>query len=138
MSISPPSPYPNVESDPPHVCWGIWKERKNRVFKNEEISEEIVKGLIFKLIVENMQNCQWRKLLVPPTMTKQRISRYWNLDEGFMEVGNSKQLARIRTRWSPPKESWVKLNFDGAVRREGLTGGGMVREHNGRMLMLVI
>ena len=89
---------------PPNVCWGIWKERNNRAFRNEERSEEIVTGIIFKLIVENMRNCKWRKLAVPPNMTKKRISGNWNLEEGFMEVENSKQLVPKRMRWRPSKE----------------------------------
>jgi len=33
------------------------------------------------------------------------------------------------------KENWVKLNFDGVVRKDGLVGGGMVRDNDGRMLL---
>ena len=55
-----------------------------------------------------------------------------------MEVDNLKQLARARTRWAPPKDSWVKLNFDGATRRDGSARGGMVRGSNGRMLLAYV
>ena len=61
----PPPPYPNVEGNPPHVCWGIWKERNNRDFRNEERSEEIVIDIICKLLVENMKSRKWRKPYPP-------------------------------------------------------------------------
>jgi len=34
-----------------------------------------------------------------------------------------------------PKENWGKLNFDGVARNEGSTGGGMVRDSEGIMLL---
>ena len=34
-----------------------------------------------------------------------------------------------------PPANWVKLNFDGATRKEGLAGGGMVRDNKGRMFL---
>lgn len=37
-------------------------------------------------------------------------------------------------KWCHPKENWVKLNFDGAMRGDGSMGGGMVRDRKGRML----
>lgn len=111
---------------------------RREIIRSSKKSEEIVIGLNFKLIVENMQNCRWQKPSVPPSMIEQRIARCRNLEEGFMEVDNSKQLARIRMRWSPPKESWVKLNFDGTARREGSAVGGMVRDSSGRMLLAYV
>ena len=50
---------------PPHVYWGIWKERNNRAFRNEERSEEVVVDKICKFIVENMKCNKWRKLVFP-------------------------------------------------------------------------
>ena len=31
--------------------------------------------------------------------------------------------------------NWVNLNFDGATKKEGSVGGGMVRDSNRRMLL---
>ena len=50
---------------PPHVYWGIWKE----------INEEIVMGSISKLLLENMQNSKWRKLLSLPMVSDQRVAK---------------------------------------------------------------
>ena len=52
---------------PHHVCWGIWKERNNRMFRNEERSEEVFVDKICKLLVKNMKCCRWRKLAITPS-----------------------------------------------------------------------
>lgn len=75
---------------PPNVYWGIWKERKNRVFRNEERNEKVMTGLIVMLLVENMQNSKWRKPSSLPMLSEQRVARNWKLEEGFAEVDNSK------------------------------------------------
>jgi len=81
MPIPPPPPYQNVDSDPPSSLQGHLEGEKQQAFRNEERSEEIVTNIIFKLILENMKNCKWRKLVVPPNMTEQRIVTNWNLEE---------------------------------------------------------
>jgi len=53
-----------------------------------------MKIIIFKLSLENIKISKWKKLIFQPTTTKKRISRNWNIEEGFMEIDNSKDLAR--------------------------------------------
>ncbi len=52
-----------------------------------------------------------------------------------MEVDNSDLLARKRTRWELSPMNWVKLNVDGAARKEGSMRGQMVKDSKGRMLL---
>ena len=99
----PPPLYPTVECFSPHVCRGNWKERKNRVFRNEQRNEKVEAGLIVKLLVENMQNRKWRKLSSLATLSEQRIARNWKLMEGFAKVDNSKHLVKARTKWCHPE-----------------------------------
>lgn len=48
---------------------------------------------------------------------------------------NSNLMARKRTRWKPLSPNRVKLNFDGAARKEGLVSGGRVKDSKGSMLV---
>ena len=52
-----------------------------------------------------------------------------------MENDNFNLLARKRTRWIALPVNWVKLNIDGAARKEGSTRGGIVRDSKGKMLL---
>lgn len=91
--------------------------------------------MIYKLLVENMKSCRWRKPTIPPNQLEIRIAKCWSLEEGIMEIDNSNLLVRKRTQWKPPRENWVKLNFDDVARKEGSTDGGIVRENEGTMLL---
>ena len=57
----------------------------------------------------------------PRNRMEQRIAKNWKIEEGFMEIDNSKKLSRRRTRWQPPRENYIKLNFDGPMRMEGIS-----------------
>ena len=37
----------------PHFCWGIWKERNNRTFRNKEEPASIVGKKTYKMMKEN-------------------------------------------------------------------------------------
>ena len=52
-----------------------------------------------------------------------------------MEIDNSNLMARKRTQWKPPPANWVKLNFDGAAKKEGSAGGGIIRDSKVRMML---
>ena len=39
----------------PHFCWGIWKERNNRIFRDREESALILGRKVSKNIKENLQ-----------------------------------------------------------------------------------
>ncbi|PKA46284.1 Putative ribonuclease H protein [Apostasia shenzhenica] len=36
--------------------------------------------------------------------------------------------------WKPPPQSWLKINFDGAVRKEGAAIGALIRNSEGQLL----
>ncbi len=63
------------------------------------------------------------------------MAKSLNMVEGIMEIDNSNLLARKRTRWEPLPTNWVKLNFNGVVRMEGSSVGGIVRDSKGTMLL---
>ena len=37
----------------PHFCWGIWKERNNRTFRNKEEPTSIIGKKTYKMMKEN-------------------------------------------------------------------------------------
>lgn len=39
----------------PHFCWGIWKERNNRIFREKKDPTAVVERKIHKLLKENYQ-----------------------------------------------------------------------------------
>ncbi len=52
-----------------------------------------------------------------------------------MDIDNINIMTRKGTRWKPLPANWVKLNFNGAVRKEESVGGGIVRDCKGRILL---
>lgn len=102
----------------PHFCWGIWKERNNRVFRDREEPAAILGRKIVRNIKEN--------LLM--------------LKEGEDEKGKRKPRKekdrnprRQDARWLFPPEEWSKANFDGASKgNPGPSGcGGVIRNSSG-------
>ncbi|XP_057860499.1 uncharacterized protein LOC131069162 [Cryptomeria japonica] len=39
------------------------------------------------------------------------------------------------TKWEAPSPSWHKLNFDGAVHNNWQAGGGVIRDHQGKIII---
>ena len=45
---------------PPYVCWHIWKERNNRIFREESGMVEVVFGVMNKLLKENLRVAKYK------------------------------------------------------------------------------
>ncbi|XP_059068382.1 uncharacterized protein LOC131858914 [Cryptomeria japonica] len=61
--------------------------------------------------------------------------RTWNLLDNFLRYDNSKKIERLNTKWSTPTPPWLKLNFDGAARNGFATGGGIIRDIMGNLVL---
>lgn len=102
---------------PPHVCWGVWKERNNWVFREEERGEEVVGEILGKLVMDNVMVAKFRVPQEPPSRKEKDIVGRWNILLDFHKFDNLKRVARKNTRWIPPTGSTVKLNFNAVARR---------------------
>lgn len=43
----------------------------------------------------------------------------------------------IWCKWDTPDPGWIKLNFDGSARDGCMTGGGMIRDDEGRFILIL-
>ncbi|XP_059068709.1 uncharacterized protein LOC131859164 [Cryptomeria japonica] len=118
---------------PPHLCWSIWKERNNRIFRDKEATLENVFTCFLKLILENLSMAIVKKPPNPPSNWNWEIARWWNLPRSFAHIDNSKRLRRQNTFWSPPNPGSFRLNFDGVAKHGLAAGGGVIRNHSGAL-----
>jgi ribonuclease HI len=102
----------------PHFFWGIWKERNNRIFRDDEVPSKILPDKITKCLVENFS-----------------VIKGGNPFDGGNK-GNKdkdKRSKRQEAKWIRPPEGWHKANFDGVAK--GILGqagcGGIIRNRFG-------
>ncbi|PKA53799.1 Putative ribonuclease H protein [Apostasia shenzhenica] len=63
----------------------------------------------------------------------QHTSNYFQSSENWVStsrIGCNHPLSS----WKPPPQSWLKINFDGAVKKEGATIGALIRNSEGQLL----
>lgn len=53
----------------PHVCWGVWKERNNKMFRDKETKVDIIFHKFLNALMENYTNI---KGPIPSLSTKGR------------------------------------------------------------------
>lgn len=119
---------------PPHVFWGIWKERNNRVF-HEQMGEDIVGEILGKIITENVIVAKVRLPQEPPSRKEEDIAERWNILLNFHNFDNSKMLTRRNTCWNTPTSPSIKLNFDGVAHKGLAIVGGLLRDKKGDVLV---
>jgi ribonuclease HI len=109
----------------PHLWWGIWKERNNRIFRNKEIPGWVLGQNIIRAFKENFRSQRTTDLAFPidtPLLT----------DNPKLLIDNP----RLTTKWNLPPFGWIKGNFDGAAKgNPGNAGcGGVLRDHMGNVI----
>lgn len=100
---------------PPHICWCLWKERNDRIFREIENNVEGLLTILNKLLLDNISTCKWKTPSNPLTVWDRSIANIWNFPREFQRFDNFKKIIRKHTRWRTPKPPWVKLNFDGLL-----------------------
>ena len=78
----------------PHVCWGVWKEQNNCIFKDKESNAKVVFHKCLNALLENYTHT---KGPIPPLNTMVKEKR-----EGCSQ--------------SFPPTGWLKENFDGVAK----------------------
>ncbi|XP_059070905.1 uncharacterized protein LOC131861213 [Cryptomeria japonica] len=122
----------------PHICWNIWKERNNKIFRDTDNSVDTVVGITENILRENTLVCKWKKPQSAPLEMDCNWVRTWNIPNDFLRYENSKRMERLNTRWSTPSSSWLKLNFDGATRSGVAAAGGIIRDSLGNLILAYV
>jgi len=112
---------------PPHLGWSVWKERNNRIFREKARSANEVFHSFNRLVSENTSSNTLHVAEKPPTLVEVLIVKNWRLIADMTKIDNSKKMARQDTLWRPPPKDWIKLNFDGAEKKNTrlASGGGI-------------
>lgn len=121
---------------PSMIVWHIWKERNERIFREEYQSrEETYKSIKFSIeevVSGNIRN----KTIRVYNASDKKMEERWAFKELYEVRIADKAKNRKKVRWISPKKDWTKLNFDGASRgNPGKAGyGAVIRDENGSFL----
>ncbi|XP_028761232.1 uncharacterized protein LOC114719845 [Neltuma alba] len=93
------------------LCWLIWKNRCRKAFgESQEHPKELVNKCLFLLMEEEENGRTIHKVF--------------------------QNQARDQCRWTPPPTSYIRLDVDGSVSRNGMGAcGGIIRDDQGAWLM---
>ncbi|KAL2480210.1 RNase H domain-containing protein [Abeliophyllum distichum] len=89
------------------ILWFLWDGRNNSKYKDEKLTAtRIIKRINY--MMESL------------------------LKAGVLIQATRKLSVPVAVTWRKPKEGWIKLNTDGALKECGLAaGGGVIRNHFG-------
>ena len=73
---------------PPYVCWHIWKERNNRIFREESKIVEVVFGIMNKLLKENLRVAKCKMPKEEPRRLEGLMAENWGCHEDFFLFDN--------------------------------------------------
>lgn len=123
---------------PPYVIWHIWKERNNRIFKEQANTNVGVAQQLIRLVKECNGICCWKPH--PPPLNPlggldMKWASTWNVESIMAQFDNSKVLARNKTTWLPPHPSWFKLKLDNSAMMGSTTIGGILRNSTKNMVV---
>jgi ribonuclease HI len=122
------------------IIWAIWKERNQRIFRNQSWLEGKIKETIISMTKETVQsrNCQIGR--APLTDQDSRILEAFHLKDRCNpnQVRRPPQLQVGERNWKPPPVDSLKLNFDKASKgNPGRTRmGGVIRDSKGNIIRL--
>lgn len=124
-----------MEVSPSCLVWEIWKERNCILFEGKARRQELVLNSIESTIVDTV-NCKIAFSLEQPKVFSswdESIRKNWQGIKIPPSFGQKKNNSRKDATWTPPKPSWLKLNFDGASRGNPSPSGigYVIRDHSG-------
>eukprot|EP00253_Pinus_taeda_P012127 PITA_12127 len=121
---------------PGTVMWNIWKERNQRVFKDQALNLEQVWTIIKQNLQETLSIKGWSQEDLPSNNKEQAIWNNWQLQITTPTSAQGTSVTKRKntlTNWTPPPKNTYLLNFDGASKgNPGITGyGGVIRNSQG-------
>lgn len=126
----------------PHIAWGIWKERNNRVFRDQKSSTLVVATRIRNSTKKNfLHSCPSRKNDHPlPTLQEEWDTiKQWKIDWNIAIPVHKTKQCRQNGLWHPLTMGWIKINVDGAAKGNSRLAecGGVARNHMGLLVSVV-
>ena len=67
-----------------------------------------------------------------------KIAERWGIRQNFKHFDNSKIIKRQQTKQKPATSTWLKLNFDGAVREGIKAMSGVLPDANGEFFLVYV
>eukprot|EP00253_Pinus_taeda_P021775 PITA_21775 len=125
---------------PSFIVWNVWKERNNRISKDEKRTSHYIFELILKQLKETVSTIVRNLPKNPPSTTNLRILCELGL-QGISPQGLDRNIISLRDAndfWHPPPKGYLKYNIDGASKgNSGTVGyGGVLRDENGSVLFI--
>ena len=83
------------------LCWGVWKERNDRVFRGKETNYGQLFYKIKYMVMKNIRSCG--KGHQPQNAWEERVIQNWNLD--VLSLAQNGTNLRDLARWDfPPQD----------------------------------
>ena len=122
---------------PGFLLWNVWKERNRRIFDHTYKSCDEVWGRIRTLMMDSLKLCSWGDQDLKAPAAEMIILNNWGITSIPVSIKpNMTPLLESDSpdSWSPPREGFFKLNFDGASKgNPGRAGfGGILRNALGQ------
>jgi len=113
------------------IIWNVWKERNNRIFKNEKRSSQCLSKQILRQFKETISTIVQNLPKNPPSVADLRILRVFGL-QGLIPQGLDRKAISLDSEQDfshPPPKGFLKFNIDGASKgNPGTAGyGGILR-----------
>jgi len=125
---------------PSFIILNVWKERNNRIFKNEKKLSLYLFEQILKQLKEMVDTIARNIPKNPPSVTELRILNQLRL-QGLTPQGLDRKVLKLDSKpdfWHPPPKGFLKFNIDGASKgNPGTTGhGGVLRDEKGSIIFI--
>jgi hypothetical protein len=124
------------------IIWTIWKERNQRIFKNESLPEGKINEKIISMTRETVQSSNYQNGKVQLAGRDSRVLEYFHLKDkcNRTQIGRPPQLQLGERNWNPPPTGSLKLNFNGVTKgNPGMTRmGGVIRDSGGNIIWLYV
>ena len=122
---------------PGFLLWNVWKERNRRIFDHIHKSCEALWGMIRRLMIESLKLSSWGDQDLKAPAAEMIILDNWGINSIPVSIKPNRTPRPDHASpdsWSPPREGFFKLNFDGASKgNPGRAGfGGILRNARGQ------
>jgi hypothetical protein len=125
---------------PGFILWQTWKERNRRIFKNTSLPWHHCWSQCHRNIVETLLLRKWSDADTACPPSELPILQHWMPlpPPQTPSIPSPPSPSSQPSRWTPPPEDFVKLNFDGASKgNPGDAGYGVVfRNQAGQILVI--